>query len=90
MHSSGMRTACLFTVCQHALGGVCLGVFAQGAVCLWRVSASGPGQGGVCLGGVCQGGVCLWFWGMCGQDVAAQGGCLPRGSPKYNTFSNLL
>ena len=61
MHSSGVRTACLLTVCVCMGGGIC-----PGGVC--------PG---VCLpGGVCPVGVSSW-WGMFAWGVSAWAGvCL--------------
>ena len=54
MHSSGMRTARLLTVSQHALGrggGVSQHALGRGGVCSRGVSA----EGGVCPGGICPG-----------------------------------
>ena len=55
MHSSGMRTARLLTVSQHALGGGG-GVYPS---MHWagEVSAAGgvSAEGGVCPGGICPG-----------------------------------
>ena len=71
MHSSGMRTACLLTVSQHALhrGGVCPRGCLPGGVYLgglpWGVSAQ---RGCLPRGGVCPG----------------VRGCLPGGIPACN------
>ena len=68
MHSSGMRTARLLTVSQHALrkGGVSQHALGRG-VCIPACTGPGgvcistcTGQGGVCWGVSAQGGVCLW------------------------------
>ena len=67
MHSSGMPTARVFTVSQHALhrGGLSArGVSAQGG-CL-PIYGGGSGQGGLARGMSGQGDVCPW-------------GCLTRG-----------
>ena len=74
LHSSGMRTACLLTVCVCVCVCVCVWVGVSAGGCLPRcVPARGclP-SGGVCLGGVCLG-RCLPRGGVC------PGGCLPRG-----------
>ena len=82
MHSSGMCTACLLTVSQHALGsGWCVSQHPLDRGCVypsmhWAAGGVYPSihwTGGVCIpactaggGGDCPGGVC-------------PGGCLPRG-----------
>ena len=88
MHTSGMCTACLLTISQHALlgGCTCLGVYLPGGrgTCLEGVPALGgcvPAGGCTCLGvylpgvgvGYQPGGVYL------PGGVPAQGVYLPRG-----------
>ena len=66
IHSSGMRTARLLTVSQHALyRGVCIPVYTgQGGVCPGESTWGDRPEGGVsalgesALGGVCLRGVC--------------------------------
>ena len=72
MHSSGMRTARLLTVSQHALPG---GYLPRGVYLLWGVPASGvPTLGCTCLGGVpAQGCTCP---GGTYPGVPAEGTCL--------------
>ena len=75
MHSSGIRTAHLLTICQPALGrrGVCLGRYAFGGGC---VSAQGLSAQMGCMPWECVAGECLpracLPWGV-------PSGCLPRG-----------
>ena len=72
MHSSGTRTARLFTVSQHALHrGVSApgpGVSAQGGVCLWSLGGGGSASGGSASG--------PWGEGMSGSGVP--GGCVSQ------------
>ena len=71
MHSSGMRTARLLTVSQHALpgggkGGVYPGVSARG------VSAYGLREGRVSAYGLGEGAVCLWSPRVVSQHAMGQ------------------
>ena len=67
-------------------GGICLGVSAQGGICLGVCLPRNGGlpREGVCPeGSVCLGDVCLSaWWGVSAQGVSAclSGGCLPRAS----------
>ena len=91
MYSSGMRTARLLTISQHALrrGGVCIPACTGREVCIPACTGQGGGcipacigQGGVCPGGVWQGvcppGVCgrVCPGGVCLGVVCM--GCVPR------------
>ena len=74
MHSSGMRTAHLLTVSQHALGrGVYPSLQWEWGVCPRGYLPGGVWPGGVWPGGVWQGDV--WWGGVCPEWGVSVQGC---------------
>ena len=81
VHSTGMCTACLLTVSQHALCRGCVSQHALGRGVCQRCTCQGgvPAQGGfTCPGGVCPGGEVYLPSGVyMSGGCTCPGGCIP-------------